>query len=89
MPGPVGVISILSDEKYAIICVDKMYWDAVAAKAAPVAVPMQMILGRPALAKFMAASHYACNTLKMPGPMGVISIPSDEKDAIICVDMMY
>src|SRR5215216_6818528 len=25
------------------------------------------ILGRPALAKFMAASHYAYNTLKMPG----------------------
>ena len=37
----------------------------------------------------MAASHYAYNTLKMPGPVGVISIPSDEKDTIICVDKMY
>ena len=37
----------------------------------------------------MAASHYAYNTLKMPGPMGVLTIPSDEKDAIICVDKMY
>ena len=37
----------------------------------------------------MAASHYAHNTLKMPGPLGVITIPSDEKDAIICVDKMY
>jgi hypothetical protein len=37
----------------------------------------------------MAASHYAYNTLKMPGPLGVIAIPSDEKDAIICVDKMY
>ena len=37
----------------------------------------------------MVASHYAYNTLKMPGPVGVISIPSDEKDAIICVDKMY
>ena len=37
------------------------------------------ILGRAALAKFMAASHYAYNTLKMPGPVGVISIPSDER----------
>ena len=36
------------------------------------------ILGRPALAKFMAASHYAYNTLEMPGPTGVISIPSGE-----------
>ena len=37
----------------------------------------------------MTASHYAYNTLKMPGPLGVITIPSDEKDVIICVDMMY
>ena len=52
-------------------------------------LPYNGILGRPALAKFMAASHYAYNTLKMPGPLGVITIPSDEKDAIICVDKMY
>jgi hypothetical protein len=52
-------------------------------------LPYNGILGRPALAKFMAASHYAYNTLKMPGPMGIISIPSDKKDAIICVDKMY
>ena len=37
----------------------------------------------------MAASHYAYNTLKIPGPMGVISINSDKKDAVICVDKMY
>ena len=37
----------------------------------------------------MEASHYAYNTLKMPGPLGVLTIPSDEKDAIICVDKMY
>ena len=37
----------------------------------------------------MVASHYAYNTLKMPGPMGVISIPSDKKDTIICMDKMY
>ena len=42
-----------------------------------------------ALAMFMAAPQYAYNTLKMPGPLGVIAVPSDEKDAIICVDKMY
>ena len=47
------------------------------------------ILGRPTLAKFMEATHYTYNTLEMPGPLGVINIPSDEKDAIICVDRMY
>ena len=52
-------------------------------------LPYNGILGRPALAKFMAASHYAYNTLKMPGPIGVISIPSDGKDAINCVDKKY
>ena len=49
-------------------------------------LPYNGILGRPTLAKFMAATHYAYNVLKMPGPMGVISIQSDEKDALICVD---
>ena len=38
---------------------------------------------------FMAASHYAYNPLKMHGPLGVLTIPSDEKDAIICMDKMY
>ena len=52
-------------------------------------LPYNGILGRPTLAKFMAASHYAYNALKMPGPLGVITIPSDEKDAIICMDKMY
>src|SRR3990170_7054764 len=52
-------------------------------------LPYNGILGRPALAKFMPASHYAYNTLKMPGPMGVISINSDKKDAVICVDKLY
>src|SRR5215216_798600 len=52
-------------------------------------LPYNGIIGRPSLAKFMAASHYAYNVLKMPGPMGVIFIQSDEKYAIICVDQMY
>ena len=52
-------------------------------------LPYIGILGCSTLAKFMAASHYAYNTLKMPGPLGFITIPSDEKDAIICVDKMY
>ena len=37
----------------------------------------------------MAASHYAYRTLKIPGQIGVISIPSEEKDANICVDKVY
>jgi hypothetical protein len=52
-------------------------------------LPYNGILGRPALAKFMAASHYAYNVIKMPGPMGVLTIKSNHKDAIICTDKLY
>ena len=53
---------------------------------AEIPVPYNGILGRPALAKFMAASHYTYNMLKMPGPLTIISAPSDKKDALICAD---
>src|SRR4051812_15843886 len=56
---------------------------------AKIPLPYNGILGRPALAKFMAASHYAYNTLKMPGPVTIITIPSDKKDALICPDQLY
>jgi len=56
---------------------------------AEIPLPYNGILGRPALAKFMAVSHYAYNTLKMPGPMTIITVPSDKKDALICADQLY
>ena len=55
---------------------------------AEIPLPYNGILGRPALAKFMAASHYAYNTLKMPGPMNIITVPSDKKDTLICADLL-
>ena len=56
---------------------------------AKIPLPYNGILGRPALAKFMAASHYAYNTLKMPGPVTIITVPSEKKDALICADQLY
>ena len=56
---------------------------------ARIPLPYNGILGRPALAKFMAASHFAYNTLKMPGLVTIITIPSDKKDALICADQLY
>ena len=56
---------------------------------AEIPLPYNGILGRPALAKFMAASHYAYNTLKMPGPMNIITVPSDKMDVLICADQLY
>lgn len=56
---------------------------------AQIPFPYNGILGHPALAKFMAASHYAYNTLKMPRPLTIITVPSNKKDALICADQLY
>jgi hypothetical protein len=42
------------------------------------------IIGRTALAKFMAASHYTYQVLKMPGPKGTITIQGNAKLAVQC-----
>ena len=42
------------------------------------------ILGRPALAKFMAVPHYAYLKMKLPGPHGIITISGDYKRSIAC-----
>nr|ABA97822.1 retrotransposon protein, putative, Ty3-gypsy subclass [Oryza sativa Japonica Group] len=42
------------------------------------------ILGRPALAKFMAVPHYTYMMMKMLGPRGVISLRSNIKKAVTC-----
>ena len=55
---------------------------------AEIPLPYNGILGRSALAKFMA-SHYAYNTLKMPGSMNIITAPSNKKDALICAGQLY
>ena len=56
---------------------------------AEIPLPYNGILSRLALSKFMAASHYAYNTLKMPGPMTIITVPCNKKDALICADLLY
>jgi hypothetical protein len=42
------------------------------------------IIGRPFLLKFMAVIHTAYATIKMPGPMGVITLKLDQCDALAC-----
>lgn len=49
-------------------------------------LPYNGILGSPALAMVMAASHYAYNVLKMPSEWGFINIKADWKDATFCVE---
>jgi hypothetical protein len=42
------------------------------------------ILGRPAIAKFMALPHYTYLVLKMPSPVGVLSLQGDLKISLDC-----
>jgi hypothetical protein len=42
------------------------------------------IMGRPFLLKFMVVVHTAYATIKMLGPKGVITLKSDQRDALAC-----
>ena len=42
------------------------------------------ILGRPALAKFMAVPHYAYLVLKMPSPTGVLALQANLSITYAC-----
>jgi hypothetical protein len=46
--------------------------------------PYHALLGRPALAKFMAVPHYAYLKMKLPGPKGVITVSGSFKKSLAC-----
>jgi hypothetical protein len=46
--------------------------------------PYHALLGRPALAKFMVAPHYAYLRMKLPGPRGVITVSGCFKKSMEC-----
>jgi hypothetical protein len=46
--------------------------------------PYHALLGRPALAKFMAVPHYAYLKIKLPGPRGVITVSGCFKKSLAC-----
>jgi hypothetical protein len=48
-------------------------------EVADVETSYHAILGRPAIAKFMAVHHYTYLVLKMPSPTGVLSLQGDLK----------
>ena len=43
-----------------------------------------VILGHPALAKFMAVPHYAYLKMKLPGTKGIITVSGDYRRSIAC-----
>jgi hypothetical protein len=54
-----------------------------------IALPYDAILGYPALARFMAATHHGFNVLKIPGANGMITVRCNEKDALRSVEHVY
>ena len=56
---------------------------------ADIPLPYNGILGRPALAKFMAVTHYAYNMLKIPAEWGPITVKADAKDAMFCIEQIF
>jgi hypothetical protein len=54
-----------------------------------IALPYNAILGYPALARFMAATHHGFNVLKISGANGTITVRCNEKDALRSVEHVY
>ena len=46
--------------------------------------PYHALLGRPALAKFMAVPHYAYLKMKMPSTKGILTVVRDYKKSVAC-----
>jgi hypothetical protein len=54
-----------------------------------IALPYNAILGYPALARFMAATHHGFNVLKIPSTNGTITVRYNEKDVLRSVEHIY
>jgi hypothetical protein len=68
---------------------DNFHTESITFHVAYFDLPYNAILGRPALAKFMAAVHYAYNVLKIPGPTGIISIKANVKGVVYCTECLF
>ena len=81
---PLGKITLpvtFGDQKN--FCTETIVFDVAATP-----LPYNGILGRPALAKFMAVSHFAYNMMKIPAPWGVLTVKADVGDAVLCVQKL-
>jgi hypothetical protein len=57
--------------------------------AAYIVLPYNAILGYPALARFMAATHHGFNVLKIPGANSMITVRCNKKDTLRSVEHVY
>ena len=56
---------------------------------APIGLPYNAILGYPALAQFMAATHPSYNLMKMPGSSGVLAVHGVTGDALRALKLAF
>ena len=56
---------------------------------APIGLPYNAILGYPALARFMAATHPAYNLMKMPGSSDILTVSGDTGDALEALKLTF
>ena len=63
---------------------DNFHTEKLTFDVADFEIAYNMIMGYPMLEKFMAVVHYAYQTLKIPGPKGIITIKGDQRAAIKC-----
>jgi hypothetical protein len=56
---------------------------------ARIGLPYNSILGYPALAKFMAATHPGYNIVKMPGSSGIITVAGDTKGTPLALKLAF
>jgi hypothetical protein len=56
---------------------------------AEVNLPFNAIIGRPALYRFMAIAHYGYLVLKMPSPVGVLTVRGDRPTALAAVEKLH
>jgi hypothetical protein len=56
---------------------------------AEVNLPFNAIIGRPALYRFMAITHYGYLVLKMPSPAGVLNVQGDRAATLAAIERLH
>ena len=85
-----GIVPGLSCSPSGKIKIDGIFGDnhfrreAIWFKVVDLESPYHVLLGWPALAKFMAVPHYAYLKMKMPGTKGIITIAGDYEKSAAC-----
>jgi hypothetical protein len=68
---------------------DNLRTENVQFEVAEVNLPINAIIGRPALYRFLAVAHYGYLVLKMPSPAGVVTVQSDRAAAVVAVEKLH